>query len=132
LPERSADWIKQASRDLAGAKAQKKAGFHEWACFIAQQAAEKACKAVYQKQGAEVWGHSLINLLSGLKERIDVPQAIVEAGRNLDRFYIPTRYPNSFDSGVPSDYFTEEDAEHAIGDSQRIIRFCESVLAGQV
>jgi len=55
VPERSGDWFKQAQRDLESAKAQMEDGFFEWTCFIAQQAAEKAVKAVYQKLRAEAW-----------------------------------------------------------------------------
>ena len=62
MPERSADWMKQALRDLESAKAQKQDEFFEWSCFISQQAAEKALKAVFQKIGAEAWGHSLLEL----------------------------------------------------------------------
>jgi hypothetical protein len=32
----------------------------------------------------------------------------------LDRFYIPTRYPNGLPAGVPHVYFSEEDAITAI------------------
>ena len=56
MPERSGDWIRQAKRDLESAKSQLENGFFEWACFIAQQATEKAVKAVYQKFGAEALG----------------------------------------------------------------------------
>lgn len=48
MPERKMDWLKQARRDLLHAKMDLKEGFYEWACFSAQQAAEKALKAVYQ------------------------------------------------------------------------------------
>ncbi|MBI4493722.1 MAG: HEPN domain-containing protein [Chloroflexi bacterium] len=34
-------------------------GFHDWACFSAQQAAEKTVKAVLQRLGAEAWGHAV-------------------------------------------------------------------------
>lgn len=57
MPERSTDWIKQAERDIESARAQMKDEFFEWSCFIAQQGAEKAVKAVYQKIGGEAWGH---------------------------------------------------------------------------
>jgi HEPN domain-containing protein len=129
MAERSGDWIKQAERDLESAKSQTREQFHEWACFISQQAAEKACKAVLQSWGAEAWGHSISSLIKGMATRIEVPNDIQNAGRNLDRYYIPSRYPNGFDSGTPADYFTEEDAEHAITDSERILRFCKDLLA---
>lgn len=43
---RSGDWLAQAERDLAQAESSRRQGHHEWACFAAQQAAEKAVKAL--------------------------------------------------------------------------------------
>ena len=76
MAERSADWIRQTRRDLESAKAQTTAGFYEWACFISQQASEKALKAVLQHLGAEAWGHSIIGLLQALRETLDVPEGL--------------------------------------------------------
>jgi hypothetical protein len=36
MPERSADWMGQARRDLAMAGQARDTGFFEWACFILQ------------------------------------------------------------------------------------------------
>ena len=130
MAERSADWFRQARRDLDSARAQRTSGFFEWACFISQQASEKALKAVLQKLGAEAWGHSIVDLLRTLKERGDVPGTLHDSAINLDRYYIPARYPNGWASGSPADYFTEEDANAAIGHSEAILRYCEGVLAG--
>ena len=44
-------------------------------------------------------------------------------------YYVPTRYPNGFESGSPYEYFTREDAEHAIVYSRRILEFCQDLLA---
>jgi HEPN domain-containing protein len=55
MVERSTDWIDQAEGDLEHAKHDLKSGFCNWACFSAQQSAEKAVKAVLQKLGAEAW-----------------------------------------------------------------------------
>jgi len=44
--ERSRDWLAQARRDLEKSLLDLQHGFHEWACFTAHQAAEKALKAV--------------------------------------------------------------------------------------
>lgn len=44
--ERSRDWMDQAERDLQHARSDVDGGYYEWACFSAQQAAEKAVKAV--------------------------------------------------------------------------------------
>jgi len=66
MAERSADWMEQARRDLAMAGQARDTGFFEWACFISQQGAEKAIKAVYQRHGAVAWGHSVLDLLDDL------------------------------------------------------------------
>jgi len=104
MPERSRDWIKQAWRDLDSARAQMEDGFFEWSCFIAQQAAEKAIKAIYQKMGTEAWGHSVSDLLKASREKINVPDELVDGAKQLDRVYIPARYPNSWATGIPVEY----------------------------
>jgi len=129
MPERSADWIKQAIRDLEVAEILLEHGFFEWSCFIAQQAAEKAVKAVFQRLNANAWGHSIYDLFRILSKRVDIHEEILECARILDRYYIPTRYPNSFESGSPYEYFTRRDAEDAILCSRRILEFCKSLLA---
>ena len=48
MPERSRDWLAQAERDLQKAELDLEHGFREWACFTAQQLADKALKALYQ------------------------------------------------------------------------------------
>lgn len=129
VPERSKDWYCQAERDIESAYAQLTSGFYEWACFIAQQAAEKAVKAVYQRLGGDTWGHSVTDLLEGLKEKIDISPELTTKAKRLDRFYIPARYPNGWVSGFPGEYITREDAENAISDSKEILRFSKGFLA---
>ena len=47
MADRSRDWLAPAQRDLSHAIDAAKGGHFEWACFSAQQGAEKAVKAVY-------------------------------------------------------------------------------------
>lgn len=66
MPERSADWMDQARRDLAMAGQARDTGFLEWGCFILEQAAEKAIVAVYQRLGAvRVGSFSISSKVSG-------------------------------------------------------------------
>lgn len=58
MVERSRDLLDQSQGDLEHAGNDLNSDFYEWACFSAQQSAEKAVKAVFQKFGAEAWGHS--------------------------------------------------------------------------
>lgn len=50
---RAPDWLRQAEHDLELAGIAARAGRHEWACFAAQQAAEKAVEALHLHLGQE-------------------------------------------------------------------------------
>jgi len=123
---RAKDWLNQAKRDLLHAKDCLKSGFFEWGCFSAQQAAEKAVKAVFLNQHAEAWGNSVKKLVEQLPKELRCPPDLIESGAVLDKFYIPTRYPNGFDEGIPGDYYTQNDLLQAIQNAEKIIRFCEN------
>ena len=129
MPERSKDWIWQAERDLGLARVAMSAGNHEWACFISQQAAEKALKAVFQAHHLEGWGHVLIKLLESLKPQVpNIPETLIEAAKNLDKMYIPTRYPNGFAEGAPGQFYTMKDSDEAINHANIIIEFCKKTI----
>ena len=68
MADRSKDWLAQAQRDLSHAVDASEHGHFEWACFSAQQGAEKAVKAVYLHHHGEGWGHSVLKLLEGLAD----------------------------------------------------------------
>jgi HEPN domain-containing protein len=131
MPERSADWLKQAKRDYEVAEAMMRDGFYEWACFAAQQSAEKALKAVFQKMHALTLGHSLGEFLKILGQKVTVDEEMKDCARALDRYYIPSRYPNGFSEGSPMEYFTEKEAHHALFCARRILGFCEGILVGK-
>lgn len=129
MVNRAQDWLDQAQRDLEHARHDLAAGYHEWACFSAQQAAEKALKALYQHLSGEAWGHSVKRLAEELPPEVTCTPELVDCGRVLDRFYIPTRYPNGFEDGKPADYYTEADSRQAIGCAEAILRFCAGRLS---
>ena len=59
MGERARDWLEQAKSDLGHADNDVSGAYYEWARFSAQQAAEKALKAVYQAHNRVAWGHML-------------------------------------------------------------------------
>lgn len=130
MADRSGDWFAQAQRDLSHAIDTSKDRHFEWACFSAQQAAEKAVKAVYLHLHGEGWGHSVLKLLEGLAGYMGISEALLDAARTLDKHYIPTRYPNGFDQGFPADYYTRKEADEAIECARHVIEFCEGALRG--
>ena len=127
--ERSADWMDEAQGDLKHAKSDVTGGFYNWACFSAQQAAEKAVKAVFQRMGGEAWGHSVADLLKELAKRCEVARGLMNSALELDKAYIPTRYPNAHPSGSPRSLYTSEEAKRLISHAQKIIEFCAGLLS---
>ena len=129
MPNRARDWLNQALRDLDQAVDSRQAGRHEWACFAAQQAGEKAVKALHLHLGQEAWGHMIARLLVELPEAIRPPVALVDKGRVLDTFYIPSRYPNSHPEGAPFEHYGPLQSDEAIRYAGEIIDFVRSEMA---
>lgn len=127
MAERSLDWLRQAQKDLEKAKLDIDWAYYEWACFTAQQAAEKALKALFQHLHGDAWGHGTKALLENLP--YDDKSQFVEDAKLLDKFYIPTRYPNGLPEGIPHDYFTESEAKRAIVAATRIYGWCKSKIS---
>jgi HEPN domain-containing protein len=129
MPDRTQDWLSQALRDLEQAQDSQQAGRHEWACFAAQQAAEKAVKALHLDQGQEAWGHVVARLLQELPQAISVPEELIEKGRVLDNFYIPTRYAHSHPAGAPFEHYGPLQSGEAIRYAREILEFVRAQVA---
>jgi HEPN domain-containing protein len=120
-------WLLQALQDFDDAKFNLSGKRYNVACFLAQQSAEKALKAyLFMKGAEEVWGHSALELCKDAKS-FDFEFSTLESNASsLDKYYIPTRYPNALPGGIPSQAFDEEDAKRAIFLAEKIIEFIKS------
>ena len=109
-------WLDTASDDLRAARALVEGGFHAHACFSAEQCAEKAVKAAWYHIGESPWGHSIQKLLEEfpLRDRLGGGDDLIEKARLLDRFYVPTRYPNGLPDLTPERTYTAADSRQAI------------------
>jgi HEPN domain-containing protein len=130
MAERSRDWLRQAQADLRHARGSLELGDFEWAAFAAHQAAEKAIKAVFQKLHADAWGHALAPLLTSLPPESQPDPALLDRAKELDKHYIPTRYPNGFERGAPTDFYTRGEAERAIANAEALLGFCRNQVGG--
>lgn len=129
MTNRSEDWFSQAQRDLEQAEDSRQAGRHEWACFAAQQAAEKAVKALHLHLGQEAWGHVVAQLLRALPRAVQMPQEMIEMGQVLDNFYIPTRYANSHPAGAPFEHYGPLQSTEATQYAREILEFARAKMA---
>ncbi len=129
MPSRAGDRFSQAVRDLEQAEDSQRAGRHEWACFAAHQAAEKAVKVLHLHLGQEAWGHVIAKLLRELPAVTVVPEELVEKGRVLDNFYIPPRHPNSHPQGAPYKHYGPLQSEEGVRYAREIIEFVRTQVA---
>jgi HEPN domain-containing protein len=125
-------WLKTGEDDLDAAVVLRKNGKFPQACFYAQQAAEKALKAIWYHRDEDPWGHSIRKLIEDL-ENVDLSlydrlKSLLRAGTVLDRFYIPTRYPNGLPELTPGEAYLEEDAEECIRQANQIVVAVKSLL----
>ena len=119
-------WRRQAANDLAFARVAVRERFYAQACFIAQQAVEKAVKAIAYALGERtVLGHSLVTLISRCADRVPELQDLRELGGILDQYYVPTRYPNGLAGGVPFEAFGESQAAGAVDAAERFVQLAE-------
>jgi HEPN domain-containing protein len=132
VADRSADWLEQALRDLEQADQSMQAGRHEWACFAAHQAVEKALNGLNLACGQQAWGHTLTRLWSALptQDWLPPPPADLEDRlRLLDGFYIPTRYPDSYPEGTPGEHFGRLQSEQALLHAGVVTSWIRAALA---
>jgi HEPN domain-containing protein len=53
---------------------------------------------------------------------------LIDRAKQLDKHYIPTRYPNGFERGAPTDLYTLQEADEAIANAEAIIEFCRGQI----
>lgn len=119
-----ARWLRQAVQDLEDADFSRQGGRFNLACFLGQQAAEKAVKAyLYHRRVEDVWGHSLIDLCEDAKLFDMMFDTIKSIARQLDKYFEMTRYPSYLPGGIPSEAFDRVDADRSIELSHQVVDF---------
>jgi len=96
-------------------------------CFHSQQCVEKAIKGLLAHQGKiPPRTHRLADLLGLLdpdpfaEERFEI--------QLLDRFYIPTRYPDALPGSLPEGLPDAQDAHEALNTAQKILARIEQLV----
>jgi HEPN domain-containing protein len=80
-------WVRQAGYDLQAARWTIEGGFHDTACFLAQQAGAKALKSLLYYLGARrlaLLTHSLVEMLGETAKRLPELERLLPDARELD------------------------------------------------
>ena len=125
-PDDPREWMNRARSNLAMAKSEVEGVYLEDLCFHAQQAAEKAIKALLIKMGVEFpYIHDIAQLLTLLeKAGHEIPSSVKKA-EGLTRFAIFTRYP-----GLAPPVKREE-YQQAIVLAEKVVRWAEEIVSGR-
>ncbi|MBM3789659.1 MAG: HEPN domain-containing protein [Acidobacteria bacterium] len=123
-------WLETAREDLDAARTLMESGRFSHSCFFSQQAGEKALKSLWFFLGEDPWGHSIQRLIAelpnpGACERL---QPLLEAGALLDRYYIPTRYPNGLPDLTPGQVYFKRDAETCLESSSQLLSLVDELM----
>jgi len=125
---RAHDWLAQAEDDYRWGADSHQQGHFAQTCFICQQVAEKALKALGFLRGFEsIRSHSVVRIAKALS----VNDEVLNAGRRLDQYYITARYPDALPSGAPFEVFTEEQSKEALVFAQGVLNRVREFLTDE-
>jgi HEPN domain-containing protein len=124
-------WLQTAEEDLRAAQLLRGSNMFAHACFLAQQSGEKSLKAMWYLLDQDPWGHSIQRLAREFPEPgfISDTQDWLQRAAILDRFYIPTRYPNGLPDLTPGQSYFLPDANQAIKEATFFLEKARDLLA---
>ena len=122
-PDDPREWMNRARSNLIRAKGRMPGVYLEDLCFDAQQAAEKAIKAVMMARNiAFPYVHDLDHLLSLLEEGGEAIPAAIRQAHELTKYATIMRYPGGIRPVSESEY------QEAIAIAEAVVRWAEERL----
>jgi HEPN domain-containing protein len=104
-PDDPREWLNRARSNLVRTKEIQPGVYYEDPCFDAQQAAEKALKALLVARDVEVpRTHNLAQVLLLIEQTGVVVPLSIRAATRLSRFAVLSRYPSHGDAVTMADY----------------------------
>ncbi len=122
-PDDPREWLNRAKSNLAMARSPIPGVYLEDLCFEAQQAAEKAIKAVMMKRDIEFpFVHDLNRLVSILEQDGEtIPEGIRRA-ELLTKYATVTRYPGEME------LVSDQEYADAIVIGEAVVRWAEEII----
>jgi len=128
LREQAYWWLRAAKRDLARAETSLSLGDRAASVFWAQQAGEKALKALHiALKGAAPRTHNLRRLLSELGLDLGLSEEELEDVYELTQYYYVARYPDVV-GGLPDEAISRRTAGRMVEAARRVVEAAERVL----
>jgi HEPN domain-containing protein len=132
-PEAGLRWLRQAEHDLNVAQNHQERGDFSDACFMAEQASQKALKGFLIAQGRRsIPIHSVAQLAEECSHIDKGFSSHIAPARILDQYYIPTRYPDALaPPAVPFESYTPEQGDKAVQTARAIVSLVRAKLRPQ-
>ena len=125
-PDDPREWLNRARSNLARTKARIPDVYLEDLCLDAQQAAEKALKALLiQREVVFPYVHDLARLVTLLEAAGQEIPAVVRRAENLTRYAGVTRYPGL------AEPVTEEQYQEAVPIAEAVVQWAAEYMEGQ-
>ena len=127
----------QAEWDFKASDVLRASGFHEWACYACQQAAEKAIKSVRTLLATNIDTikvHGLANLFGHLPllSSTNWDQEFLEGLQTLTTHNEGARYPGlrgNQPQKPPHEVYRAAESKEAIATAQRTLEYCKKLCA---
>jgi len=122
-------WLSEAQWDLETAQILHESRRYNSCAFICQQAGEKASKALLYMIGESPFGQSVRELLARYAEaKHESLEELLLQASELDRHYVPARYPNAVPSGTPHETYDEAVSTRTLDCATKIIEYVQRHL----
>lgn len=110
-------WFRQAEHNLRVAENNFKSDFFSDTCYMCEQASQIALKSylIFKSARPVRLLHSIQKLAEECMKYSARFKDLIENGKILDRYYVPTRYPDALaPPSVPYETYNRNDAESAL------------------
>ena len=126
-PDNPEEWLNRAKSNLVRARQDHPEIYLEDLCFDAQQAAEKAIKAVLISLNVDYpYTHDLMTLLTQVSEAgKSIPDDVKEAAMLTD-YAVESRYPS------PAETVTDEEYKEAVATAERVVDWARNILEEKI
>ena len=120
-------WLAFAKEDHRIAELAMKEGLYNQVCFHSEQCVEKVLKAWLAGENKTIpRTHRMADLLTLVSAKIvgDMAEEILL----MDRFYIPTRYPDALPGSLEEGLPNQQEAQEALNTATKVLRSIGATL----